>query len=136
MIKNLKEYPNAGSYSKQINDQLHITVYPDGRRMDRTGFFQYAIMLSLFPMNISRLKVRVRTKAILGGDNMVHQQHNIREIYYDKIRTPFYRFINGNLKDDLSFEGEIVILELYDLKGNIIPKNKWIDYNVHGILPK
>ena len=105
---------------------------PNGRRAERVGYFQYTVALASFPINISRLKARIVIKAILDTNNGSFISYPFEiEINQNKLgATQFFKFSNNELQDELFFEANVIILEIYDLKGNIVPRNEWIDYNV------
>ena len=53
------------------------------------------------------------------------------ESYHNERWGAFGRsFISNKLKNSLSFEAKVIIKELYNMKGNEVPRDKWINYNV------
>ena len=135
LIDILKQHQNRIFHAGPIIDQLYIKMAPNGRREERAGYFQYTVGLASFPINISKVTAQVTIKAILHTKNGIQSiptpiPFEI-EITQNKLgATQFFKFPNNKLQDKLLFEANVIILKLYDLDENIVPRNKWIDYNV------
>ena len=125
LMKEYKKYANDVRYDGSIQNNLNIMLYPNRDRR-----FNCAILLSSFPVDIAKVKVKVKVKAMISREEYGELTNELI-VESDKYWMLLCMdFIDDEIKDTLSFEIECIIKELYDLNGEIVPKQKWIDHNV------
>ena len=129
LINNFKSYPHKAGYNGPIQDNLCIICGPNGFLSRNEGIFGYGVVMTVFPRNTSKIVVKVRVKVELEDDKFEREIEN--EIHHDGFWViPDRGFSKDKLKEKLLFEAEVIVKELYDLNGNKVPRNEWIDHNV------
>ena len=125
-----KDWPNTVPFHSPIFDSLCICCYPN-----LIGKFRFSITSTLFPENVSKIKVLFIVKC-----NLDDKEKKYRKEFQDNptlhkrgiISMPCTQnvFSANKLKDELTFHVKMIIMKLYDFNDNKIPNDKWRDHNV------
>ena len=91
------------------------------------GQFVSALRFMSVPKDVLRMKIMINVKTNFKDE--VEHECVIPTSMAVK-RFVGVEFDLELLKDELTFQVEMIIMELYDSKNKIIPKEKWIDCNV------
>ena len=129
LIDILKTYPHRAAYTGPIVDNLCVVCGPNGLLPSDVGYFVHGVSLTTFPKDILKMTVQLNIITELEDDKF--EEEYKRDLHHDKkwvIGAP--RFLNSRLKGRLSYDVTFYIEALYNLKGDEVPKNEWIDHNV------
>ena len=124
-IAGFKKYPNRSSYCGPICDNMYVAVAPNGKSKHSIGYFQFGVGLASFPRDISRIKFMVNIKAILEDEQFEEKYE--KDLHHDCDRGYYVSgargFLNTKLTNKLSLEATMLIMEMYDMNDNFVPKD-------------
>ena len=127
-IESFRNYTNGFGFSSPIFDNVSIRCYPNGADSDSKGRFCWGLFFGSFPLDIKKITVKIIAKT-----NVCEK----RREYVDSLSSEDSiiwcnenEFAHNELKDELVFEMEAIILELYDFSDDLIPKQRWFEHNV------
>ena len=132
MISNLKDHPYKVAYSGPIQNNLNVIFIP---RREGYGHCLWGIRYATFPRDISKMKVNAKVK-VEWLDDKYEKETETEVIQDDMWCIDASTLERDELQDKLSFECQCAIGELYDLKGEVVPKEKWADHNVMSDIVK
>ena len=123
LINKFMEYSPGEHYESPPTNNVCIVCYPNmfhGKMM--TG-----IRLLSFPINVQRMKVKIIAKCNFCD---VKEYECMLQARNASSRLRGTEKNLESLKDELVFDVEIHIMEIYDVNGDIVPTNKWIQHNI------
>ena len=129
LVDDFKNYPHKSAYTGPVDTNLCIICGPNGFVSADIGYFIHGVLLTVFPKDIIKMTVKVDMICELEDDKF--EGNYEQDLHHDKlwlVAAP--RFLKDKLKSKLSFVINLEIKALYDLDGNEVPRDEWIDHNV------
>lgn len=129
LINKFKEYSHGDHYDSPSTNNVCIVCYPNGLKGRFHGQMMNGIRLLSFPINAKRMKVKIITKCNFCDTNEYECMLRATNASSRLLGTEKNLYLES-LKDELVFDIGIHIMEIHDVKGDIVPKNKWAQHNI------
>ena len=128
LMNKFKNWHNGITFHGPLSNNLCIWCRPNGTTPECVGMFKYGVAFISFPETITKMRVKCVVKC-----NLNEVVNEYKRVIRDKQRYIYFEkntFLTNKLEDQLTFDIKVVIMELYDLNNDIIPRDKWNHHDV------
>ena len=91
--------------------------------------FRIGGLILSFPINISKINLKYKL-TVTVDEKYVCEMEGTRDITNDYFSFSMYFLYKTELNSKLEFDVKVSIKNLYDLNGDQIQREKWINHNV------
>ena len=128
LIESFKNYKRFG-FSSPIFDNVSIKCYPNGVNSYTQGRFCWGLLVASFPVNIEKMDIAITAKTNFCEIKREYTA-SLNFLESSIVCCIDNEFALNELNDELVFEVEVIVMELYDFDDHLIPKDQWSEHNV------